>query len=435
MYSSLAELALKCYHRVPGQGPVAVSLGNACVMALAQSGLPGIAHLSRLRQRVKQTSTQALIGSHIKKASRELGVTPAEIEDMAVPTCGLVAGRARFELGEYRAELLLTGGKAEVQWAKDGKQLKSAPAALKQSHAAELKDLREAQTLAQQTLTAQRERLDRSFVEGRQLPLAWFEQYYLEHGLLGYLTRQLIWRFHQPDGSHTDALWLNEAWHDAQGQPLPPLTTAVRVQLWHPVLAPTNEVQAWRKLLEDRQLRQPLKQAFRELYLLTPPEERTGTYSNRMAAHVLRQHQFNSLAKLRGWRYSLLGAYDKGYDSDSATLPVPGHDLEAEFWVSEVNADDAFNATGIWNYVSTDQVRFVNNHGPVPLTEVPPLVFSEVMRDVDLFVGVGSVGNDPQWRDNGGLPAYRNYWESYSFGELGKWPKTASWLWSGWCPA
>ena len=34
---------------------------------------------------------------------------------------------------------------------------------------------------------------------------------------------------------------------------------------------------------------------------------------------------------------------------------------------------------------------------PLPLEEIPPLVFSEVMRDVDLFVGVASVGNDPTW--------------------------------------
>jgi hypothetical protein len=46
------------------------------------------------------------------------------------------------------------------------------------------------------------------------------------------------------------------------------------------------------------------------------------------------------------------------------------------------------------------------------------------MRDVDLFVGVASVGNDPQWRDNGGLPEYRGYWQSYSFGELGELAKS-----------
>ncbi|MCB2408280.1 DUF4132 domain-containing protein [Hymenobacter lucidus] len=420
MLASLAELALKSYRKVPGQGPVAPSLGNACVVALAQAGLPGISHLSRLRQKVKQTSTQALIGNHIEKASVALGVTPAEIEDMAVPGFGLIGGRLELTCGDYQAVLELADGKAELHWSKDGKALKSVPAALKKTHAAELKELKSTQTQVQQSLTAQRERLDRSFIEGRHLPLPWFWQYYFEHGLLSYLTRQLIWRFHHPGGSHTDALWLRDAWRDAQGQPMPAPTDEARVQLWHPVLASADEVLAWRKLLEDEQRRQPLKQAFRELYLLTPPEERTGTYSNRMAAHVLRQHQFNSLTKLRGWRYRLMGAYDKGYETDSATLELPAHGLEAQFWVSEVNADDAMNPTGIWNYISTDQVRFVNGHGAVPLPEVPPLVFSEVMRDVDLFVGVGSVGNDPQWRDNGGLPAYRNYWESYSFGELGE---------------
>lgn len=420
MHSSLAELVLKCYRKVPGQGPVAPSLGNACVVVLAQVGLPGISHLSRLRQKVKQTSAQVLIGKHIEKASVELGVTPAEIEDMAVPAFGLVAGRLDFACGDYQAVLQLADGKADVQWSKDGKLLKSAPAVLKKTHAAELKALKHTQTQVQQSLTAQRARLDRSFVEGRQLPGPWFRQYYFEHGLLSHFTRRLIWRFHHADGSHTDALWLHEAWRDARGQPVPAPVDDARVQLWHPVLAPAEEVLAWRKLLDDEQQRQPLKQAFRELYLLTPPEERTGTYSNRMAAHVLRQHQFNSLAKLRGWRYSLMGAYDKGYETDSATLALPAHGLEAQFWVSEVNADNAMNDTGIWNYLSTDQVRFVSGHGAVPLPEVPPLVFSEVMRDVDLFVGVGSVGNDPQWRDNGGLPAYRNYWESYSFGELGE---------------
>jgi hypothetical protein len=40
------------------------------------------------------------------------------------------------------------------------------------------------------------------------------------------------------------------------------------------------------------------------------------------------------------------------------------------------------------------------------------------MRDVDLFVGVASVGNDPNWNDGSAGGQYRDYWQSYSFGEL-----------------
>jgi hypothetical protein len=420
----LTTLAVKCFRKIPGKGPLAAGLGNACLLALSQNGLPGVAALARVRSKIRQTNTQETIAHYIAQESAKLGVSPAEIEDMAAPDFGLENGQLVEEFGDYRATLTLAEGKAEVQWQKAGKPLKSAPAALKATHADELKELKAAQTQAQQTYTAQRDRLDRSFVDERQIPWLWFEQYYVQHGLLRLLARPLIWRLHRPDGTFQDAIYLNASWQDAHGQPVPAPAADTQLQLWHPVLAPAAEVLAWRNLLESKQIRQPLKQAFREVYLLTPPEERTATYSNRMAAHLLKQHQFNSLAKLRGWRYSLLGAYDKGYDSETASLSLPAHDLTAEYWVSEVYADGEWNDTGIYNYVSTDQVRFVRGGEPVPLPQVPPLAFSEVMRDVDLFVGVASVGNDPQWRDNGGLAQFRPYWESYSFGDLSEVAKT-----------
>ncbi|MBC6697966.1 DUF4132 domain-containing protein [Hymenobacter sp. BT190] len=420
MLHFVSELAAKCYRKIPGKGQLAPSLGNAGVWALAQGGLPGVAQLSRLHTAVKQPNTQALIGRYLEKAALELGMTPAELEDMAVPDFGLVDGRAEYTFGDYQAVLALAGNKAELQWSKAGKPLKSTPAALKNTHADELRTLKLTQTQVQHTYTTQRDRLDRSYITGRRIGWPRFRRYYLEHGVVSELARPLIWRIHHPDSSHHDVLWQNDAWRTVQGEAVPALTDDDSVQLWHPVLAATDEVLAWRALLDSIELRQPFKQAYREVYLLTPPEERTNVYSNRMAAHVLRQHQFSALARGRGWTYRLMGAYDKGYESDSTTLELPAHGLQAQFWVSEVNADDAYNETGIWNYVSTDQVRFVTDHGQVPLPEVPLLVFSEVMRDVDLFVGVASVGNDPLWRDNGGLVQYRNYWESYSFGELGE---------------
>lgn len=54
----------------------------------------------------------------------------------------------------------------------------------------------------------------------------------------------------------------------------------------------------------------------------------------------------------------------------------------------------------------------------ISMEEVPPLAFSELMRDVDLFVGVASVANDPQWQDRGEAGAYDDYWEGHSFGDL-----------------
>ena len=67
----------------------------------------------------------------------------------------------------------------------------------------------------------------------------------------------------------------------------------------------------------------------------------------------------------------------------------------------------------------------------MPLDDVPPLAFSEVMRDVDLFVGVASVGNDPNWQDGGNR--FGDYWQQYSFGDLGTAPRRAARCFSDCC--
>jgi hypothetical protein len=56
------------------------------------------------------------------------------------------------------------------------------------------------------------------------------------------------------------------------------------------------------------------------------------------------------------------------------------------------------------------------------------------LRDVDLFVGVASVGNDPAWADTGGIPAYRDYWQNYSFGELSEVAKNRKEILAGLIP-
>ena len=68
-------------------------------------------------------------------------------------------------------------------------------------------------------------------------------------------------------------------------------------------------------------------------------------------------------------------------------LPLARQGLRVEFWTEGVEGE---HQTG-YAYLSTDQVRFYreNEQEPMPLEEVPPLVFSEVMRDVVAFATAG----------------------------------------------
>ena len=94
-----------------------------------------------------------------------------------------------------------------------------------------------------------------------------------------------------------------------------------RVTLWHPIESDVETVQGWRLWLEEHLVVQPFKQAHREVYLLTDAERETGTYSNRFAGHILRQHQLASLLRERGWRYTLQGAWDSATPHAPARAP------------------------------------------------------------------------------------------------------------------
>jgi hypothetical protein len=434
---TVASLAERSFKKIPGVGPAAASVGNACLYTLYKSkGLEGIAHLSRLKLRIKQNNTQTLIEKYLLEAAKSEGVTVSEIEDLAVDDYGLNEGRREYDIDGYKAIIIVNSvSDVALQWLKpDGTPLKSAPSQVKDKHKDRLKKIKDTHAQIEKALMAQRDRIDRMFRSERKLTWEYFQKYYAGHGLLSVLTRNILWNF-EIHGKATTAIFLENHWTTLEYERFSPDSACV-VSLWHPATASVNEIRAWRDFLMNAKIQQPLKQAYREVYLLTEAEINTRMYSNRMAAHILKQHQFNSLAKTRGWKYSLLGAYDDGRDNEAAELNLADRNLRAEFWVNEVNADDAFNDTGIWNYVATDQVRFVNTvtNEPEELVNIPAIIFSEVMRDVDLFVGVASVGNDPSWNDSGGIPAHRDYWQSYSFGELTELAKTRKEILEGLVP-
>jgi hypothetical protein len=417
---NISSLAERCYKKIPGQGPAAGAVGNACFYALyACNSMNGIGQLSRLKVKIKQTNAKKLIQKYLLQAAQEQGVSLNEIEDLSIEHFGLEQGKRTWAFDEYKAELVITGiGKSLLQWYKpDGKSQKSIPAFVKKDHADALKSIKKIKKQVNQITSAQRDRLDRMFRIERKWTFEKFNTSYLQHGLMSFLVKSMIWTF-EKNGVQISATFFNGDWITNENKKFTP-DTSYTVSLWHPACQAVTAIKKWRDFLYEHKIQQPLKQAYREVYLLTEAEINTKSYSNRMAAHILKQHQYVMLAKGRNWQASLLGGWDGG-DNDGAELDIPEYNIRAEFWIQAVAQNDQMNDAGIWNYISTDQIRFIdlNTDNTIDLIDVPKTLFSEVFRDVDLFVGVASVGNDPTWSDSGGLPIYRDYWSTYSFGDL-----------------
>jgi hypothetical protein len=447
---ALTTLAISFYRKLPGIGPRCPRLGNACIWALGQmQGHDGMAQLALLKLRVRLASAQKLIETALRSAAERSGLAQDELEEMLAPSYGLSEiGLRREMLGDFAAELAVTGSSVELRYLRaDGRRLVSAPRALREQYHEQLKELTQATADIKQMLPAQRDRIEQLYLQQKTWPLDMWRERYLDHPLIGTLARRLIWRFEQA-GQISIGIWHAGQIVQHDGQRLCDLDATTRVALWHPLDSAMEEVLAWRDWLATHEIQQPFKQAHREIYLLTDAERATRVYSNRFAAHVIRQHQFNALCAARGWKNQLRLMVDDSYPPAQRMLSAWG--LRAEYWVE--GAGDTYgtdtNETGTYLYLATDQVRFYPidaaqhyahaggggyHHSwpgddpapePLPLEQVPPLMLSEILRDVDLFVGVASVGNDPTWADGGPAGRYRDYWTRYAFGDLSEMAKT-----------
>lgn len=416
---ALADCAQASFKKIRWKGPRCPKLGNACLDALAaMPNAEAAAQLSRLSTSVKQPTGKRTVTKAIANLANRTHQTPEDLEELAVPTYEMTTpGVVERAVGGFAARFdFRTPSEPAITYTSSrGKVQKSAPAEVKSEPA--LKAFQKLAKDVEKMFDAQRLRVERLLMSDRSWPLEQWKRRYLDHPLLAPLTSRLIWTFTSPRGQTTTAIPRDGGFVTEGGKPFEPAGEST-VRLWHPVGATAELVLAWRTFLQDREVTQPFKQAHREIYIITDAELRTSTYSNRFAAHVIRQQQFRALCQQRGWKVGLVGTWDSGGDT-TPTLELPRYGLRVQFWVDAANAGDV-DDTGVITHLTTDQARFyrAGEAEPLRLSDVPALVFSEVMRDIDLFVAVCSVGNDPAWQDRGEGGGMGDYWHAYSFGKL-----------------
>ena len=131
---------------------------------------------------------------------------------------------------------------------------------------------------------------------------------------------------------------------------------------------------------------QPFKQVFRELYTPTENERgEGGVSSRRYVGHQIDARRASGLFAARNWvRYH-------------------GNGFERTFHNEKIhvfcNVEDGWGTAAEVEGATINDVRFgpVGSWRAIALDKVPPRVYSEAMRDLDLVVSVGHAsGVDPQ---------------------------------------
>lgn len=372
----------------------------------------GIPRLTNLKAKAKSKNILKRIDKAISSVGKKSNRTKAEIEESVIPDFGIDSdSKYIFKIDDVDCIFEIYDTKEQNTYYSLGKNKtqNSVPKNIKDNYSNEIKDFNKKIKDIKTSLSAQKKRIEEFYLIDRTIPFASFKENYIDNNLIKILTKKLIWNFKNEE-INVNLILSEHGFIDSHGNPYSKDLTKTTVSLWHPIGFKTSYILEWRKYILDNQILQPFKQAFREIYIITDAELNTESYSNRFASHILNKDHVSALCKVRGWSPSGIINYGK------INCKITESDYNVEYWVSDIYLGEHSSTYGS-AHISTDQIRFYKKKEQLMLSEVPAIIFSEIMRDIDLFVGITSIGNDPEWHDRGDNGTI-NYWSSYSNGEL-----------------
>ena len=292
----------------------------------------------------------------------------------------LARGPVSVSVDEVTVTLSLDAhGVPDLSIIKKNRALKNVPAKLKKHP--EISELLSRKTqLAKQT-SRMRSSLEEAMNRGDSFSAADFAELF-KHPVLGPMLESLV--FITEDGALGYPLDAGKCLRGTDASIVTLGKTSVR--LAHPAdLLASNKWRDYQKEVFASERKQPFKQIFRELYVLTQAELDAAKRSSRYEGHQVNPRQALALLGKRGW----IAVPEEGV---RRTFHAEGISVWLEFdegfyTPAEVDgltlADVVFSKRGEWQ--------------PLALKDVPERVFSEAMRDLDLVVSVAHRGGvDPE---------------------------------------
>ncbi|MDR2677816.1 MAG: DUF4132 domain-containing protein, partial [Zoogloeaceae bacterium] len=286
-------------------------------------------------------------------------------------------------IGAYQLRVALAeDGNAALVCEKDGKKLASLPAALKKDpYVLACKET--AAALKAQHQRA-RENLERIMINRDRFSFGELKAL-MAHPVVAPLLARLILVRLGEDGQPTASGGFHDFAGPDVGQDAGP-DDDVGMRIAHPFdLYTLGSWQAHQRAAFEQRLVQPFKQIFRELYLINEDERAAGHVSRRYAGHQVQPKKTVALLKGRQWTVDYEEGLQRVYYRENLYVKLQA----AADWFSPADIEAP----------TLESVTFCDRktHQPVLLADIPPVIFSEVMRDIDLVVSVAHVGGvDPE---------------------------------------
>ena len=267
-------------------------------------------------------------------------------------------------------------GQSEIIYKKAGKELKSLPTKLKKDKYIEA--IKEVHKNLKEQYRRSRKMLEEAMEDGTE-----FYGYEIENlmtnPVIAPILKSLVFKMENDLGYYMDKKLKSAKKKSVAVKDDSLLKIAHCFDLFE-----SGEWVTYQKDIFDRELRQPFKQVFRELYVKTV-DEKGRDKSLRYAGHQVQPAKTVALLKTRRWIIDGQEGLEKVYYKKNIIAKI----FALADWFSPADIEAP----------TLEEVQFFDRKTfkPILIDEVPDLIFTEVMRDIDLVVSVAHIGDvDPE---------------------------------------
>lgn len=325
----------------------------------------------------RQANTRAAVSVGLANLAQRAGYRDAaRMEwDMEAAIGGEAAARLQATtIGDWEVAVRIDGIKPVLAVSKAGKALKSVPAGIRKLP--DFVAMKQAVDELKEQATRFRRALEQLMCDGEALPPADLRKL-VQIPAVAFLLGNLLGLDESGQLGLIDAATLELV----DGERRMPIEGALKLAHGLDLLA-AGSLAHWQKQIVQGQIVQPFKQVFRELYVPTPAELETFDHSRRFCGHCVNGATAYRLLQGRGWT-SHEGTASKRFPE--AACRVEWEFPDVRHYLAE---DEA---------VTADELHFHRGGERLPIAEVPPLAFSEAMRDADLVVSVANIAEDGEY--------------------------------------
>lgn len=286
-------------------------------------------------------------------------------------------------------------GTPELAVEKGGKRLKSLPKALQKQET--VLEMKEAVKELKEQKSRARQSLERAMVEGTVFGPEELQKI-SGNPVLAPMLFSLVWVLEDKEPAEEEALtgqivcgFLEKAetglaLRGPDGKEIQACTAAVTLRIAHPHdLMKAGLWSAYMHELYQSRRTQPFKQVFREYYPITEDERQEKNISRRYAGYQVQPQKTVALLRGRGWTVD----YEEGLQKVCYRENIIVRMYALADWFSPADIEAP----------TLEVIRFYDRKTGelMDLEKVPPVLFSEAMRDIDLAVSVAHVGGvDPE---------------------------------------